>query len=274
MSNKATLQLLLSTKHDRNSNHLNTRLGCLESCLFFATEAAKKWLGANRIFRFACLPVGTWGWCSFLIAIKAVKTTDKSPQNWISLSVRTQIGWFFWKFQCLSWPFLLACMCVGLRRWRSRLPRAAIIEHSGLLLLLWCLPFAVYSIAELAFTQTLPTNLFNGSTVTLINNCSAKWAELFNLATLSFGSLPCKLQCSRWHHHGPIHAFLIPWMILLDKLFVTTFRLHRIARSSTAMFVDLLLACYLANTACAVVRSHWTSFLNSLFALFPLNFCC
>ena len=37
--------------------------------------------------------------------------------------------------------------------------------------------------------------------------------------------------------------------------FATIFRLHRIARSSTtAMFIDLLLACYLANATCAVIN--------------------
>ena len=41
---------------------------------------------------------------------------------------------------------------------------------------------------------------------------------------------------------------------MLDKLFVTVFRLHRTARSSTAMFVDLLLVCYLANTTCAITN--------------------
>ena len=38
---------------------------------------------------------------------------------------------------------------------------------------------------------------------------------------------------------------------MLDKLFVTMFRLYRIARSSTTVFADLLLACYLANTTCS-----------------------
>ena len=43
-------------------------------------------------------------------------------------------------------------------------------------------------------------------------------------------------------------------MLVLDKLFVTIFRLHRMARSSTSVFVDLLLACCLANDAtCAIV---------------------
>ena len=32
------------------------------------------------------------------------------------------------------------------------------------------------------------------------------------------------------------------------------FRLHRTARSSTAAFADLLLACYLVNTACAIMN--------------------
>ena len=41
---------------------------------------------------------------------------------------------------------------------------------------------------------------------------------------------------------------------LLDKQLVTMFRLHRIARSSTSMFMDLLLACYLANTTCAITN--------------------
>ena len=43
-------------------------------------------------------------------------------------------------------------------------------------------------------------------------------------------------------------------MGVLDKLFVTVFRLHRIARSSTCMFIDLLLVCYLANTTCAITN--------------------
>ena len=42
--------------------------------------------------------------------------------------------------------------------------------------------------------------------------------------------------------------------VLLDKPFVTVFRLHRIARSSTAMFTDLLLVCCLANATCAVTN--------------------
>ena len=37
-----------------------------------------------------------------------------------------------------------------------------------------------------------------------------------------------------------------------QTVFVTTFRLHWIAGSSTSMFADLLLACYLANTTCAI----------------------
>ena len=41
---------------------------------------------------------------------------------------------------------------------------------------------------------------------------------------------------------------------VLDKPFVTMFRLHRTARSSTSVFVDLLLACYLANTTCAIMN--------------------
>ena len=40
---------------------------------------------------------------------------------------------------------------------------------------------------------------------------------------------------------------------MLDKLFVTAFQLHRLARSSTVVFVDLLLACYLANATCAIM---------------------
>ena len=45
-------------------------------------------------------------------------------------------------------------------------------------------------------------------------------------------------------------AFLACW----TNYFVTLFRVHRIARSSTAMFVDLLLVCYLANTTCAIIN--------------------
>ena len=42
---------------------------------------------------------------------------------------------------------------------------------------------------------------------------------------------------------------------MLDKLFVTVFRLHRIARSAPfAVSADLLLACHLANAACAVAN--------------------
>ena len=41
---------------------------------------------------------------------------------------------------------------------------------------------------------------------------------------------------------------------VLNKQFVLMFRLHRIARSSTAMFIDLPLACYLANATCAVTN--------------------
>ena len=44
-------------------------------------------------------------------------------------------------------------------------------------------------------------------------------------------------------------------LLLLDKLFVTMFRLHRTARStSITMSIDLLLACYLANAACAIAN--------------------
>ena len=41
---------------------------------------------------------------------------------------------------------------------------------------------------------------------------------------------------------------------MLDKLFATMFRLHRIARSATIASTDLLLACSLANTTCAIVN--------------------
>ena len=37
--------------------------------------------------------------------------------------------------------------------------------------------------------------------------------------------------------------------------FATMFQLCRITRSSTTMFVDLLLACYLANTTCAIINA-------------------
>ena len=42
---------------------------------------------------------------------------------------------------------------------------------------------------------------------------------------------------------------------MLDKLFVTVFRLHRIARSaSITISTDLLLACYLANVTCTITN--------------------
>ena len=36
--------------------------------------------------------------------------------------------------------------------------------------------------------------------------------------------------------------------------FASAFRLHRMARSSTSVFMDLLLVCYLANTTCAIIN--------------------
>ena len=43
-------------------------------------------------------------------------------------------------------------------------------------------------------------------------------------------------------------------MQLLDKLFATAFRLHRTAWSTAIMFINLLLACYLANATCAIIN--------------------
>ena len=43
-------------------------------------------------------------------------------------------------------------------------------------------------------------------------------------------------------------------MLLLDKQLVTIFRLYRIARSCTSMFVDVLLVYYLVTTTCAIVN--------------------
>ena len=54
--------------------------------------------------------------------------------------------------------------------------------------------------------------------------------------------------------HAPFFHFLSK---LLDKLFVTVFRLHRTARSAVlfAASADLLLACSLANAACAIANA-------------------
>ena len=41
---------------------------------------------------------------------------------------------------------------------------------------------------------------------------------------------------------------------LLDKLFATVFRLHRMTRSAAVVFANLLLVCSLANTTCAITN--------------------
>ena len=52
--------------------------------------------------------------------------------------------------------------------------------------------------------------------------------------------------------HAPFFHFLSK---LLDKLFVTVFRLHRTARSAAfTVSMDLLIVCYLANAACAIIN--------------------
>ena len=60
------------------------------------------------------------------------------------------------------------------------------------------------------------------------------------------------------HKHWAWRSLLVILSLMqwdmLDKLFVTMFRLHRIARSSTTMFIGLLLVCYLANTTCAIIN--------------------
>ena len=51
------------------------------------------------------------------------------------------------------------------------------------------------------------------------------------------------------------------------------FRLHRIARSSAAVFADLLLACHVANAACAIMNIMTTLIfiiVSRLPAFFPL----
>ena len=59
-----------------------------------------------------------------------------------------------------------------------------------------------------------------------------------------------------------VHLFLM-FLLELQRIMFTTcwanclsllFRLHRAARSSTSVFADLLLACCLADTACAVAN--------------------
>ena len=64
---------------------------------------------------------------------------------------------------------------------------------------------------------------------------------------------------------------------VLGKQLVTVFRLHRIARSSTSVFVDLLLVCYLVNTACAIMNIMTTlifiivSLLHAFFLVVPVR---
>ena len=57
-----------------------------------------------------------------------------------------------------------------------------------------------------------------------------------------------------FHVHPAKMSVFVHLTNLLDKQFVTIFRLHRIALSSTTMFIDLLLVCYLANTTCAIIN--------------------
>ena len=53
--------------------------------------------------------------------------------------------------------------------------------------------------------------------------------------------------------------------------FATMFRLHRIARSSTTLFADLLLVCYLVNTTCAIITLIFIILIVSRsHALFPV----
>ena len=53
--------------------------------------------------------------------------------------------------------------------------------------------------------------------------------------------------------------------------FATMFRLHRIARSSTTLFTDLLLVCYLVNTTCAIITLIFIILIVSRsHALFPV----
>ena len=56
-------------------------------------------------------------------------------------------------------------------------------------------------------------------------------------------------------HFDKIHQCLFMILNLLDKLCVTTFWLHQMARSAAIlMSMDLLLACYLANATCAIMN--------------------
>ena len=61
---------------------------------------------------------------------------------------------------------------------------------------------------------------------------------------------------SRWMFVSHVFAWASVGDIcdMLDKPFVTVFRLHRTARSATITSVDLLLSCSLANTTCAIMN--------------------
>ena len=69
--------------------------------------------------------------------------------------------------------------------------------------------------------------------------------------------------------------FIICW----TNYFASMFRLHQIARSSTAMFADLLLACHLANAACAIANVMTAlifiilivSWLHAFFLVIPIR---
>ena len=64
--------------------------------------------------------------------------------------------------------------------------------------------------------------------------------------------------------------------MILVTCFATVFRLHRTARSSTTMFIDLLLVC-LVNTTCAIINIMTTlifiivSRLHAFFLVVPIH---
>ena len=62
----------------------------------------------------------------------------------------------------------------------------------------------------------------------------------------------CDLICGLCKHC--IQKLLLEWADCWTNCFATMFWLHRIARSSTAVFADLLLVCSLADATCAVAN--------------------
>ena len=86
-------------------------------------------------------------------------------------------------------------------------------------------------------------------------------------------------KCNMLHSYLGLPSAHI-WLAakLLDKLFATMFRLHRIAPSSTTMFIDLLLVC-LANATCAIINIMTTlifiilivSRLHAFFLVVPIR---